>query len=598
MLRSRFLWKLYVGYAILIVTTAALVGVLVARTVIDGSEERGVNELHFRARVLISEPLTSAHRQYDGVPASADSDFHRWFREQGQATATRLTAIHSNGVVLADSHYDATLMENHGDRPEVIAAQSSDLGHAKRRSSTAQVATMYVAVPVVEGTTQLGVIRAAYPLQAVQGELAAIRVQVTLGACVAALIGLALAFFVARRVTRPLVEIASVADAISRGDYHRRATVTEDEVGQLAASFNSMAQELLVRVETITRDRERLLAILGGMVEGVVATNVNERVTHMNDVAGRILGVSPQASIDRPIYEVTRSAEISETLGRALHDRDGEAAEMVRIGPHADEVVELRVAPLRGPIGQVDGAVIMLHNVTELRRLERIRQDFVANVSHELKTPITAIRGFAETLDDDVDMPPATRERFVQKIRDQSLRLSSLVSDLLTMARLDSEGGIARPKSLDLRTVVQSVGAALAPVVEKRRTQVSIDLPATAVTISGDRDALDQMLTNLLSNAVKYTPESGQVWVRLTTEDDSALLEVRDTGVGIEPVHQKRIFERFYRVDKARSRELGGTGLGLAIVKHISLAHGGDVSFESTPGKGSAFRVRLPLAHQ
>ncbi|MEM7164674.1 MAG: ATP-binding protein [Planctomycetota bacterium] len=592
MRRSRFLWKLYAGYAVLILTTAALVGVLVGRSVVDSAEKQAHNELLARARALVADD-----RMIGWFRADPDKHIQQWFGEQGVATGTRLTAIRADGLVLADSDFNPHQMEDHGTRPEFLAAQSAPVGYNKRRSVTSQIDTMYVAVPVLAGTEFLGVARAAYPLDTVESELAEIRAQVVLGATAAAVVALVLAFVVARRTTRPLVEITSVADAIARGDYRRRAAKTAgDEIGQLATSFNSMAQQLLDRVDTISRDRERLVAILGGMVEGVVATDVNELVTHMNDVAGRILGVSPAQSIGRPIYEVTRSAEISETLGRALHDRDREAAEMVRVGPHEDEVVELRVAPLRGAGGVVDGAIVMLHNVTELRRLERIRQDFVANVSHELKTPITAIRGMAETLVEDADMPIATRERFVEKIKDQSLRLSSLVSDLLTMGRLESEGSLVRIEPVDLARVVDSATTAVAPVADKRRTRVSVDVPGEAVEVLGDQDALEQMLTNLLSNAVKYTPAGGEVWVRLGRSAEVAVLEVRDSGVGIEPIHQKRIFERFYRVDKARSRELGGTGLGLAIVKHISLAHGGDVSFESTPGRGTVFRVRLPLA--
>jgi two-component system phosphate regulon sensor histidine kinase PhoR len=253
-------------------------------------------------------------------------------------------------------------------------------------------------------------------------------------------------------------------------------------------------------------------------------------------------------------------------------------------------------SPLLDGDGKVTGAIVVLHDVTELHRLENVRKDFVGNVSHELKTPITAVRALAETLMDDSEMDSAVRKRFLGKIREQSFRLSSIVTDLLTLSRLESEGGAIQFSELDLRETVRASVKALQSTGEGRGVQVESDLRDVPIQILGDEEALGQMVTNLLDNALKYTPEGGRVWVQLRAEGQWAIVEVHDTGIGIEPAEQERIFERFYRVDKARSRELGGTGLGLSIVKHIARTHKGDVTVESSLGAGSSFIIRLPLS--
>src|SRR5690606_30086121 len=244
----------------------------------------------------------------------------------------------------------------------------------------------------------------------------------------------------------------------------------------------------------------------------------------------------------------------------------------------------------------VAGAVVMLNDVTELRRLEAIRREFVANVSHELKTPITAIRGLVETVLDDEEMPADTRRDFVARIKDQSLRLSTLVTDLLTLSRLESGGELRELAPIDLRPSVRDSVTALAGMAEAKRIRVHTDLPEYPVRVLGDVESLRLLINNLFDNAIKYTPAGGEVTLRVGIEDTVARLDVIDNGIGIEPKDQERIFQRFYRVDKARSRELGGTGLGLAIVKHVCFAHGGEVGVQSVPGSGSTFSVRLPLA--
>jgi two-component system phosphate regulon sensor histidine kinase PhoR len=263
--------------------------------------------------------------------------------------------------------------------------------------------------------------------------------------------------------------------------------------------------------------------------------------------------------------------------------------------PHKDQVIQLIGSPLKNAGGQRVGAVVVMHDLSELRQLEGVRRDFVANISHELKTPLAAIRGLVETLIDDERMDPATHRRFIEKIHDQSLRLSSLVSDLLTLSRLESDQGGLQFESVDLRDVVAESYRAQVHAAETKQLDMKARVSDDPIVISGDGEALRELVDNLLSNAIKFTPERGRVDVRLGVEGPNAVLTVEDSGIGIAPEDQGRVFERFYRVDKARSRQLGGTGLGLSIVKHVALAHGGTVSLKSATGRGSTFRVQVPV---
>ena len=317
-------------------------------------------------------------------------------------------------------------------------------------------------------------------------------------------------------------------------------------------------------------------------------------MVHLNEAAGTLLGTSPKESVDRPIWQVTRIREVSEILSDALRG-DAKTQKSLKIaGETSDQFIEMHASPLHDGQGHLVGAVAVLHDLTELQRLDMVRREFVANASHELKTPITAIRGLVETLIDDGALSSSTQESFLGKIRDQSMRLSSVVIDLLALSRLESKDSSLVETLFDLRDVVQSTAKNFVPLGEEKGIAVGIELNSQPIEITADENAIGQAVSNLLDNALKYTPKGGQITARLSVQGDEAVVEVEDTGIGVEPQDRDRIFERFYRVDKARSRELGGTGLGPAIVKHIASVHGGRVSVESTPGVGSIFSIFLP----
>jgi len=590
MLGSRFLWKLFAGYAVVIVVTALLIGVLVGRNA--ASDQRELISQSLESDVYLLRELARPYFQSSEI----DSSFQQRLWRLGQRTQTRYTVLLANGAVVADSHEDPSVMDNHGRRPEVLEALARGLGSSSRYSETVGHDMLYMAVAVEDGGDVTGFVRAAVPLSYVAERLVSLRRLVTVAALGGVLFALIIGLVMARNFTMPLRRITEVASAVAAGDYGRTiALERNDEVGVLADTFDTMTAQLRNHIDTITADRNKTEAILAGMVEGVIAIDRDERIVHINSAAEAILGVSSSDAMGKRIWEATRVREASDALSAAMQEQETNIAEARIASPDKDQVVQLIATPLRSGAGELEGAILVLHDVSELRKLEKIRSDFITNVSHELKTPLAAIRGLVETMIDDRDMDDETHSRFLVRVHEQSARLGALVVDLLAISRLEADEGGVQFEPVDLREPVAEAFRTLAPVADNEQLELKAEVPDTAVPIRGDAETLRELAENLVGNAIKYTPRGGKVRVRLAVEGALAVLEVEDTGIGIAPEHQGRVFERFYRVDKARSRQLGGTGLGLSIVKHVALAHGGNVSLRSAPGEGSTFRVQFPL---
>jgi two-component system phosphate regulon sensor histidine kinase PhoR len=589
-IRGRFLWKLYAGYAAVILLSVLTIGLLVTRQITENSMAEIRNELDDKAFLLRQIAL-------DALRTGEAGDLQARVAEVAAHNPERLTVIRGDGLVLADSLRDPRSMDNHARRPEVLEATERGSGRAVRFSRTLGTRLMYVALKVELDGRRLGWVRTSLPLVKIDERLAALRARVLIGGIAAVVLGLILGFVLARSVTRPLTSMTDVAKALAAGDYARRvATGSPGEVGVLARAFNSMADVLRERMETITEDRNKVLAILRSMVEGLVAVDRDQRIVLINSLAARLLKAPPTgSSVGQRIWEVTRVQEVCNLVEKTLQSgRDHESELRIPTGRN-DQIVEMCSSPLRAAEGATVGAVVLLHDVTDQRRLETMRRDFVANVSHELKTPLTAIRGLVETLLDDPDMEPDIRRRFLEKVNTQSGRLTALVTDLLALSRLESEEEQLKRRHLDLRRPIADSYERNQSDFEAAGLTADLEMASAPVPVLADAEALAQMADNLMQNAVRYTPEEGRITVRVKHEGETALLEVEDTGIGIDPRHHARIFERFYRVDTARSREIGGTGLGLAIVKHIAQAHGGQVSVESEPGEGTTFSVRIPI---
>ena len=405
------------------------------------------------------------------------------------------------------------------------------------------------------------------------------------------------AYLLARRLTRPLKELTDGTRRIAHGDFaHKIPVAGSGELTQLARTFNGMTDRLAATFAQLARDREQLRAILSGMVEGVVAIDPQQRVLFANDRAGQLLDFTPALAVGRKLWEVTRQRAVREIVERALATGDPQRQELDWRGS-AEKYIAVYVSRLPGP--DSPGAVMVLHDTTDLRRLERMRQDFVANVSHELKTPLANIKSSVEVLMDGAVEDAAIRGNFLSEIAEQADRQQMLIEDLLSLARIEStENGLA----FEAVAVEDAVHACL----DRHRTRaeakgqtldgVALAGSSPALAVWADEEGLAQLLDNLVDNAIKYTPPDGRITVRWKADESSVLLEVEDTGLGIPERDQPRVFERFYRVDKARSRGMGGTGLGLAIVKHLAQAMLGGVEVTSRVDVGSTFRVTLPRA--
>lgn len=588
-LRSRYLWKLYAGYALVILVATLLVGATIAR----GFEAESLIETD---RVLYAEASLLRELATEYLGRGDEPGLQQRVLGLGPKIGTRLTVIDASGRVIAETDTSPALTENHRDRPEVKAALAEGRGVASRFSATLGKEMRYLALAIDLPATATGgqrraVARAALPRKQVAEHLGSLRTAMATGMLGAIVVGLLLGFWHARRITRPLHSMAAAAAKMASGSYGERLEVQGgDELAALARALNSLGREMQASVAALEAERDKLKGILEGMAEGVVATDRDERIVHLNPMAARLLGTSGEVE-SHPIWEATRLHEVSEALSQAMASGERVNASIVQPGA-PDRALDLRASPLLAD-GETVGAVLVIEDVTQLRRLETMRQDFVANVSHELKTPITAIRGMVETLIDDPEAPPAVQRRFLEKVLRQAERMGSLVTDLLSLARLES-GSELESTPIDLRSAIQASIRSLQPALEARAVALEVGLPELPVIVLGEEEALRQAVTNLLDNAIKYSATGKKVRVGLRFAPSRVLIEVEDQGIGIEAHHRERIFERFYRVDKARSRELGGTGLGLAIVKHIAHALGGEVSVDSIPGVGSTFRIHLP----
>ena len=564
-LPQRLLLGSLVLVSLLVAAIVALSGGRLERRLI----EETTNELTREARLI-----ALSWRPGTNPDALADS--------AGAALQRRVTLIDSSGVVRGDSHFNGEELEhlqNHSARPEIIAARDRGSGMGHRRSASAGDDELYVAI-----RHQLGFVRVSISTVTLRDIVSGARRDVLVAGLIALVGALVLALLFSRSVTRPVVELRDVARAIADGDLDRRPSLSAPgEVGDLAVALHRMSEQLATRLHALEADDAFMSTLVESINEGVVAVSDRGSVIRMNGSARRLLGVDAPTPFSAEVLPQAR--EIRAALREAMSGAATEPREMIFSG----RTIAVTARPL--PDG---GAVLALLDLTTRRRLETIRRDFVANASHELKTPLTVISGFAETLLDP-ELPPAQRRQFVGTIQSNVVRMQRIVDDLLDLARYESGSWVPNPVDLDLRAAAADALGLVHAEAERRKLELRIDIAAGAERVFADATALRQILQNLVENAVRYT-QAGSVTVFASREERNVVVGVRDTGVGIPAEHLPRIFERFYRVDAGRSREVGGTGLGLAIVKHLAEAHGGSVRATSTVGVGTEVAVVLPDA--
>jgi two-component system phosphate regulon sensor histidine kinase PhoR len=582
-------WRVFFATALVVGIAVAVVGVLAVGVLTERSADQLERGVMAETTLLAAALLTGLEH---GTTAELQADVETLAR---RTPGRRITVVAIDGRVLADSAEDPSVMDNHGQRPEILSA-GPGATPILRTSQTLGQEMLYFALPILDGERLLGHARLAVPAVDIRAHQQELRSAVLRGALLALFVGALLAAWLARSVQRPIRRISTFVGSIARGE----AVDPLDEHGHgdldhLALAVNHMARELDQRVDRITRDQSEIRAILGCMAEGVVAVDSGQRVMFMNAAAATMLSTSQEGARGQLVNEVTRITEITGLVTTCLRTARAALDEALLSSESGERVLALRATPF-GDGPSTWGCVIVLHDLSEIRRLENVRRDFVANVSHELKTPLTAMRGFLETVLDEPALDPALRLRFLTRARENTDRMVNIISDLLSLARIEAADGAFRMSRIDLNEVAAECHTQATGTAATRQVQLQLDLPGAEVFVLGDRIALVTAVNNLLDNAVKYSPSGRRVRVYVGVDGDEAWLAVSDHGPGIPPHETERIFERFYRTDKNRSRKLGGTGLGLAIVKNVVAAHGGRVELDTVLEQGSTFTIRLPLA--
>ncbi|HEY4232480.1 MAG TPA: ATP-binding protein [Lacipirellulaceae bacterium] len=591
MLSSRIFWKLLLSCAGLNLAAAIIFGTIVSAWQKNQLVDQMDRRLH-DAALLVRGQLANK------ITAGGSEELQQSVRQLGQEIGIRITLIALDGAVLADSEMaslaDVAKMDNHRDRPEVIRAMVSGEAVSQRESITFKEMYSYLAVRADVDDKPVGIVRTSLTLAAIDQQTAAERRLVWTLAGGVFLCVSALSYWLVGRILAPVADISKAASAIAAGDYQQRIYVANrDELGSLAGTLNRMSQALDTRMTELTESHERQATVLGGMIEGVIAVDQRQRIVFVNAAAGRLFNFRPLAAEGRRLLEVVRNHELDAAVNAAVTTRQPQRLETIRDGTDKMSVA-IQATPLAG--NPCPGVVLVMHDTTELRRLESLRQDFVANVSHELKTPLSSIKAYAETLRNGALADKKAAVKFVEQIQEQTDRLHNLIVDMLSLARIESAQEVFNIEPVPVAAVVETCLAAQRPAAEAKRIELSAEAAHSPCSVRADREGLREILDNLVDNAIKYTAEGGRVVVRWQLLESEASIEVEDTGIGIREEDLLRIFERFYRVDKARSREMGGTGLGLAIVKHLAQSFGGGVTAKSQPGHGSIFAVLIPLA--
>ncbi len=516
-------------------------------------------------------------------------------KKLGKSVGTRFTVILPDGQVVGDTEKNPDDMEYHGNRPEIRKALGGETGMDRRFSRTIKQEMMYMAVPLRDSSREtLCAVRASLPMTAIQAELNAMTVRVVAASLLTGILAMIVCIIMVRRITYPLRGMGDAARRFAEGDFHHRIPSQQaHELDQLAESLNSMSDQLNKTLSTLSEQRNEQAAVLASMDEGVLAIDKRERIIHMNRVAGEILGVNHKEAKHTLVQQSVRFANLQEFIKTVLGSQKPRSHDLTLRGQTEKQVLASGTV-LQNAAGDSIGALIVLRDVTQLRHLETVRSDFVANVSHELKTPITSIKGFVETLlSDGWEHDPET-QRFLEIISQQAGRLNAIIDDLLTLSRLEQKEGRVMVTRTSLAATLESAIYLCQLQAAKKNIKIDMVCPPD-LTPAINAPLLEQALVNLIINGVKYSEPDKKVLVLAEKQADNVVIYVKDEGFGIEHKHIDRLFERFYRVDTARSRKLGGTGLGLSIVKHIIQAHQGTIRVESKVGAGSTFIITLPL---
>ena len=583
--RSRIIWS----YILLIIIPFVFVAVLLDKKL----EELALADI--KTSLIKQAYLIESLVKKEDLDKNNRPRLDQLAKDVNAKIKSRVTLIDKLGVVLADSEKSAAevpAMENHADRPEVKTAFSGSTGEDIRYSKTLKIDMLYIALPISAGRDVIGVIRLALPLEQVHRILGTTRQTIIFSLLFALALAFVIGSLLSRSIIKPLNRIIYVSRKFAQGDFnHQLYQNSRDEIGELALTLNAMAEDIQNKIREVELQNQQLQTIFQSMVEGIILVDKSLAIVTVNAPIERIFGVPGQDIKGRLFLEVIPNNDIADIFSQVLKSGELLTKELSIVWP-VNRIFQLNASPIFQK-KEVNGCLLVMHDVTEIRKLERVRSDFVANVSHELKTPLTSIKGFVETLIEGALEDKENARHFLQIIQEHTDRLNNLINDLLDLSYLESKGIKLENQSFILNDLVDKVLGGFRVQIQKRSLGVNSEIPA-GISLEADRAKIEQVLTNLVDNAIKFNREKGSIRIYSQEQNGKIKVIIEDSGLGIPPKDLPRIFERFYRVDKARSREMGGTGLGLAIVKHIVELHGGTAGVESNEGLGSKFWFILP----
>ena len=604
--------KILIGFLILILTSIATTGIFVAQQARSLYKESIKEQILTVASLLDYELMQlagsgsiadydSISKDYANVLSSAKGLKLPQTPQNAQTLvdvsfsefSPRITLIDRRGNVIGESQADYNRMENHLDRKEVQQALKNELGEEIRFSATLRMDFLYIAIPSSQSDI---IIRVSVPLDQLRRIDRHILMFSLAGMAAGLLLSAILAWSLTSGIIKPVKNLTTAEKEIADGNYSKRVEVSSrDELGQLAATFNDMAAKLDKTVADLKDKNLKFDVILNSMTNSFVAVDSNERIIHINSIALKFFNVSKEEAMGCKLIEVIRNHHISEIVQKTIAENISSVTEVTLSTPETG-TYRIYASPITagGSDEKNSGCIISIHDITVVRKLETIRTEFVSNVTHELKTPLTSIKGFVETLRSGAVNDPETIGRFLEIIDIEAERLTMLINDILQLSEIENNVSDTNLSLCDMTDIIQEVISILRVSAEKKGITVSMEA-SPGIKIHANRDRIKQMLINLADNAIKYNKENGTIKIRASKNDGILIVSVEDTGIGIDPIHYSRVFERFYRVDKGRSRNMGGTGLGLSIVKHIVNLYNGDISITSKPGKGTIFTVQLPV---
>lgn len=584
--KIRLFWKIGLVYLLMLLLVLIALDTYVVRTLRREYLEAAFSQLESLSRIALSKPPQS-------LANSELATWSNWLARSG----VRVTLVANDGTVLADSDENPAIMENHRERPEISKAFSVGSGNAVRYSPTLKHDLVYVAKKFSINSGPALIMRFSLPVLRLDEGVAEYRRRLWSVSLLILILTGGASLFVFRRISNRIVRLTAFSRRVAEGDFRPMAVEkTNDELADLSTTLNQSASRLDHTIRILTEERNQSAAILASMEEGVVVIGMDQRITFCNNAFCSAAGVTNTGWEGKPVMQLVRHSDLLSMIQRSLAGNEVIHGEVV-VGSIRTRSFAVTSAPIQSDASNA-GAVMVLHDITEIRRLERARRDFVANVSHEFRTPLTAIRGFAETLLDGALEDDENRRRFVEIIHDHALRLGRLTDDLLRLAQAE-----AGQLQLEIRPV--TFAGIIDPCIETTRVKAAqkglkleVQCMADSPVLMGDSRSLQGVLQELLDNAIRYSSAGGEIRINTAVNRSEAIISVSDTGIGIPKMDQERIFERFYRTDPARSRESGGTGLGLSIAKHLIEAHGGHIQVASEVGKGSTFSIYLPVRIQ